>query len=59
MNLRHVYGDHVTTDMSFEKFKELCAKAWEDKYGFLVIDKSQDQYNGRYRIGLSSFITAF
>ena len=57
MNLRHVYSDHVTTDMSFEKFKGICAKAWEDNYGFLVIDKTLAQYKGRYRIGLSSFIT--
>lgn len=56
MNLRHVYNDHVTTDMVFEKFKELCALAWKDNYGFLVIDKTLDPFKGRYRIGLSSFI---
>jgi len=57
MNLRHIYSDHVTTDMSFEKFKELCSRAWEDDYGFLVIDKTLDKYKGRYRIGMNSFVT--
>lgn len=57
MNLRHIYNDHVTTDMTFEKLKELCAKAWQDNYGFLVIDKTSDPYKGRYRIGMDSFVT--
>lgn len=56
MNLRHVYNDHVTTDMSFDKFKQLCAQAWKDSYGFLVIDKTLDPYKGRYRIGFDSFV---
>lgn len=57
MNLRHVYNDHVNTDMPFEKFKELCAEAWQDNFGFLVIDKTLDPYKGRYRIGMDSFVT--
>jgi hypothetical protein len=56
MNLKHIYNDHVTTDMSFDKFKEICAKAWQDNFGFLVIDKTLDPYKGRYRIGLDSFV---
>lgn len=57
MNLRHIFSDHITTDMSFEKFKELCAEAWQDNYGFLVIDKTRDPLKGRYRIGIDSFVT--
>lgn len=56
MNLKHVYSDHVNTDMLYGKFRELCSKAWNDKYGFLVIDKESDIENGRYRIGFDSFI---
>lgn len=56
MNLRHVYNDHVNTDMSYGKFKEICALAWKDKYGFIVIDKDRDTYKGRYRVGLDSFV---
>jgi hypothetical protein len=55
MNLRHLYNDHVNTDMTFDQFKNLCAKAWKNKYGFVVIDKDSEIDKGRYRVGLDSF----
>lgn len=55
-NLKHIYNDHVGSDMAFQKFKEICGKAWEEKYGFLVIDKDQSIQNGRYRIGFDRFV---
>lgn len=54
MNLRHVYDDHVNTDMSFQDFKSMCASCWTDNYGFIVINK--DCQNGRYRKTFDSFI---
>lgn len=56
MNLKHVYNDHVNTDMSFPLFKELCTECWKDRYGFLVIDKDSTLENGRYRKGFDIFI---
>lgn len=56
MNLRHIYNDHVTTDMPFDRFKQMCSQAWIDSHGFLVIDKTRDPNKGRYRVGLDSFI---
>ena len=38
MNLKHIYNDHLNTDMPFSQFRDLCATCWRDKYGFLVID---------------------
>src|SRR5436190_1339729 len=58
-NLRHIYNDHVDTDMPFDKFKTLCRLAWKNNYGFLVIDKDKDLYKGRYRIGIDSIIESF
>lgn len=55
-NIRHIFNDHVNTDMTFEKFKQLCSLAWEDKYGFLVISKDCDLSEGRYRKGFDNFI---
>lgn len=55
-NLKHIYNDHVGTDMSFEKFREVCGKAWKEKYGFLVIDKERSMDNGRFRIGFDNFV---
>ena len=55
MNLKHVYDDHVNTDMPYAKFKDLCAECWNrDKHGFVVIDKDSDV--GRYRKGFDCFI---
>jgi len=44
-----VYNDYVNTDMSYEDFNELCRNCWQQKYGFLVIDKDSALTNGRYR----------
>ena len=57
MNLKHIYNDHVNTDMTFDKFKELCLYCWNcDKYGFVIIDKDSELNNGRYRKGFDCFI---
>lgn len=55
-NLKHVYSDHVGGDMTFDQFKRLCANAWEQHYGFLVISKDQPFQNGRYRMGFDKYV---
>lgn len=55
-NLKHIYDDHVSIDMSFDDFKQMCALCWENKYGFLVIDKDCSLKEGRYRKGFDHFI---
>ena len=40
LNLRHVYDDHVNTDMTFQEFRDMCGACWNaEKHGFAVIDK--------------------
>lgn len=57
LNLKHIYNDHVNTDMSFTKFKQLCASCWNDNvYGFIVISKDDKLTGGRYRNGFDRFI---
>lgn len=57
LNLRHCYDDHVTTDMSFYNFKELCAECWKDsKYDMLVIVKDCELNKGRYRKNLDKYV---
>lgn len=58
-NLRHIYDDHVTTDMSFDEFQQLCAHCWRDKYDFLVIDKESDINSGRYRKGFDCYFKLY
>lgn len=56
-NLRHIYNNHINTDMSLQQFKDLCALCWQSDYDFLVIDKDCSINNGRYRKGFDSFIS--
>lgn len=48
-NLKHIYDNHVNTDMNFNEFQKLCNECWREKYGFLVIDKESLKNHGRYR----------
>ena len=57
MNMKHIYDDHVGSDMRYEKFQEICQECWKDKYGFLVISKDDELNNGRYRKLFDYFIT--
>ena len=55
MNLKHIWNDHVNTDMSFDSFKKLCLQCWHDQHGFVVVDKTSDLKNGRFRKGFDQF----
>lgn len=54
INLRHAYEEHVGVDMSFNEFKAFCGECWNEKYGYVVIDK--DSKFGRYRKGFDQFL---
>lgn len=56
-NLRHIYNDHVNSDMSFQEFHKICTKCWVDQFGFLTIDKDSPLNNGRYRKQFDEFIS--
>ena len=45
-NLKHVFNDHVNTDMSYEDFCELYCSCWQQKYGFVMINKDSALNNG-------------
>lgn len=55
-NLKHIFQDHISPDMTFEKFKNICGKCWKNKYGVFVIVKDNDIKEGRYRIGFDKYI---
>ena len=57
VNLKHIYDDHVNTDMSYKKFRELCEKCWGNgNYGFLVTDKDRALNIERFRNGSDKFL---
>lgn len=57
LNLRRIFEDHVSTDMSFDRFCRICRECWKDDFGFMAIDKDGDINSGRYRKGLDGYIT--
>lgn len=56
VNLKHVYSDHVSCDMSFNKLHELCVECWKMPYGTFIINKECEKSNGRYRRGIDEYI---
>lgn len=57
LNLKHIYKDHIGSDMDFENFKLMCSKCWENNaYDFLSIFKDDPIDKGRYRKGLDHYI---
>ena len=55
INLKHVYNDHVNTDMSYDEFCTLCRDYWWQKYRFLMIDKDSALKDRRYRKEFNKF----
>lgn len=56
INLRHVYNEHVNTDMTWQQFREMCSQIWQDSYSYLVINKDCEKNNGCYRRKFDTFI---
>lgn len=56
-NLKHVYNDFVSTDFSFNTFRQLCSECWKIPYGYLVISTENECNGGRFRFGLDRFFT--
>lgn len=57
INLKHVFSDHVNSDMDYKRFNKLCSQCWKGKHSFINIDKKKDSNNGRYREGFNCFAT--
>lgn len=57
INLKHIYNEHVNTDMEWLQFKKLCSTIWQDRFDFLLINKDCSLNEGRYRRGFDIFVT--
>ena len=49
-DIEQIYRDVAGYDMSYDEFKELCRKSWEEVYIYLCVDKSKKRERGRYCI---------
>lgn len=57
LNTKHIYDDHLSTDLDFKTFQNICAYAWSKPYGFLIIDTEKSIYKGKLRSSFHHFIT--
>lgn len=56
INLKHIYEEHVNTDMSWLEFREMCTKIWNRPFDYVVINKDCSKNNGGYRNKLDTFV---
>ena len=49
-DIEHIYRDVAGYDMSYDEFKELCRKSWEEDYIYLCIDRFKKRDQRRYCI---------
>ena len=47
-DIEHIYRDVSGCDMSYDDFKQLCRRAWEEDYIYLYFDRSKKRDQGRY-----------
>lgn len=56
INLRHVYEEHVSTDMTWLEFREMCSEIWKEPFNYVVINKDCSKNNGCYRNKFDTFV---
>ena len=54
IDVRNIYLDKTSMDMTLDEFKILTSACWNKNYQPLTIDMTKDKYTGFYRLGLNS-----
>ena len=49
-DVQSMYYDIGDYDMKYDEFKEMCHKAWSERFNYLCIDATKNRDNGKYRI---------
>ena len=49
-DVQSMYYDIGAYDLKYDEFKEMCHKAWDEKFNYLCIDMSKKKNEGEYRI---------
>ena len=53
-DVQNLYQDKASFDMALNEFKYLTSTCWNERDQPLTIDKFEDKYTGRHRLGLNS-----
>ena len=54
-NLKHIFDDHLGSDMTKEEFRQLWKAAWNKQHGFVVMDLSSKKTTVNIEVGLTRF----
>ena len=49
-DVQSMYYDIGAYDMKYDEFKEMCYKAWDERFNYLCIDMTKNKNQGKYRI---------
>ena len=49
-DVQSMYYDIGAYDMKYDEFKEMCHKAWSERFNYLCIDMPENKNEGKYRI---------
>ena len=49
-DVQSMYYDIGAYDMKYNEFKEMCHKAWDERFNYLCIDMTKNKNDGKYRI---------
>jgi hypothetical protein len=49
-DVRNIYRDKISRDLTFEEFNTICLKTWQKNFSYLLIDFGKSVENGRYAI---------
>ena len=49
-DVQSMYYDIGAYDMKYDELKEMCHRAWDEKYNYLCIDMTKNKNEGKYRI---------
>ena len=52
LEVRNIYQDKVSMDMTLDEFEYLTSTCWNKIYQPFTTDMTKDKYTGRYRLGL-------
>ena len=54
-NVREIYQDHASDDMTLEDFRKFLHECWLKPFSFAVIDHSSEKDDGKYRHRFNKF----
>ena len=55
--LKYFHETSISVDMDLDEFKTFCEKAWNKKYGFVVINLWELPYCGKYLANYTEIYT--